>query len=299
MRPRAPLHVESRRRRRAPALAEPVYDEFPLACPACGEENPSDFPACWSCHADLEGAVASSPLPPAPPSDQPAPTRPAGDRVVRTELGVALLVYALPYAISGIAGRLRGSVEPETLEDEAYRCLYAFGEVALILFLLWRGGGSWQAVAGLGRPRVGVELAWALVLCAGWFFLNTAVGMLASLAGWVPTYVDWIYRPRTPGETGLVSFGLLVAAASEELFYRAYLWNRLTRLTRRPLLALLVSAGLFALVHPYGAWESLSLFLGGAAFGAIFWVERSLWRLILAHWFYNLLLTLGEPPVPY
>jgi hypothetical protein len=36
------------------AFALQAQASAPLACPACGEENPGSFDLCWSCGAGLE-----------------------------------------------------------------------------------------------------------------------------------------------------------------------------------------------------------------------------------------------------
>jgi membrane protease YdiL (CAAX protease family) len=205
----------------------------------------------------------------------------------KLELGMALLVLVLPSALA----RFASSTGSATLEDELFLLVYSAGETSLVLYLLWRGG-RWTRVAGLQRPRIGVELGWALLLVLIWSFISIAFSMLAGPPDppqSETTSAFWL--PSSPAGWCVVSASTLLAAGFEELFFRAYLWHRLTRLTRSPLLALLLSSTLFALVHPYGLLDSVEMFVFAMTFGLFFWMDRSLWRLILAHTLYNLIIT--------
>lgn len=267
-----------------------------------------DFPVCWKCHADLPGGgprrAAGEPAPATPPrgpepgsapGSAPLPLGPSGRRTSRREtaieLGVALLVLWVPSLVASVHTRIEPPTEASTLVDEHYTLLSDLGLGALILYLMWRGGNG-RLVSGLSRPRIPVELAWALVLCAVWYFLNVAVSLLQGFFGPGPTETDWgWYEPDSPYTWALVVLSTLVSAAFEECFFRAYLWSRLTRLTRSPFAGLVLSSAMFVAVHPYDVLGSLTLFLQAMIFGTIFWVDRSLWRLILAHALYNLVLT--------
>jgi membrane protease YdiL (CAAX protease family) len=80
---------------------------------------------------------------------------------------------------------------------------------------------------------------------------------------------------------------MLVAATFEEVLYRAYLWGRLTQLTRTSDLSIVISSVLFALAHGYDPATTLSVFTFGLVLGFVFAKSRSLLRVTLAHWGYN------------
>ena len=81
---------------------------------------------------------------------------------------------------------------------------------------------------------------------------------------------------------------MLVSAFQEEALFRAYLWNRLTELTRQPLLSIAISALLFASGHGYPLDMTLVFFLSASIQGLLFWKVRSLWGLAIGHWLHNL-----------
>lgn len=83
--------------------------------------------------------------------------------------------------------------------------------------------------------------------------------------------------------------------AAEETIYRGYLISRVLALTHSRSLAVLGSSVMFALAHGYGVVGSVSTFLFGLVLGLCFLWGRSLPRLILAHWIYNLMLLYGYP----
>ena len=75
------------------------------------------------------------------------------------------------------------------------------------------------------------------------------------------------------------------AAFGEELVYRGLLMQALTTLLGRPVLALLLQAGLFGAVHLYqGPAGVLATVITGLVFGVLVLVARgSLWPAVLAH----------------
>jgi len=277
-------------------VGQKSFEEFPTTCRECGEENPEDFPVCWKCHADLPPRDTPRQQTQQPEESSRAPetahsaVRPSLLET-KLELGMVLLVVWLPSFVSSVGFRFSSVSEPATLEGELYSLLYNLGEVSLVLFLLWRGS-HWAIVSGLGRARIMVEVGWALLLTVVWHFTALALNVIRDALG-APRleeyYEYWV--PDSVAGWCVVSTSVLVAAGVEEVFFRAYLWHRLTRLTRSPMAALLISSVMFALAHPYDLWDRLLLFLMAMTFGLLFWVDRSLWRLILAHALYNLLLT--------
>src|SRR6185503_17475927 len=129
-----PLHARGARRsgrRRAGPLPMPdEAREFALLCPRCGEENPPEFPVCWSCHAAL-------PADRRPKKEQAAvqeleePPDPLRRKRIALELGVAILVIWVP----GLVGGIWRAVEPQPPQGTA-ATLWGLLHVAGILALL-------------------------------------------------------------------------------------------------------------------------------------------------------------------
>jgi membrane protease YdiL (CAAX protease family) len=93
---------------------------------------------------------------------------------------------------------------------------------------------------------------------------------------------------RQTGLAGVYRFESFFAAAYEETVFRAYLIARLSLFLGRPAWAVLLAAALFALSHGYPPNSTLTIFVFGVVFGLVYLSSRSLPRLVLAHWIYNL-----------
>ena len=78
------------------------------------------------------------------------------------------------------------------------------------------------------------------------------------------------------------------AATYEEVVFRAYLIARLSLVLRRPAWAVLLAAALFALTHGYPPNSTLTVFVFGVVYGFVYLSSRSIPRLVVAHWIYNL-----------
>lgn len=96
-----------------------------------------------------------------------------------------------------------------------------------------------------------------------------------------------------PSAAWIAPISLLLSAFEEEVFYRAYLWGRLTELTRRPVLSIAISALFFSSAHGYPLDASSILFLSACIQGVLFWTVRSIWGLAFGHWLHNLWVSFG------
>jgi membrane protease YdiL (CAAX protease family) len=216
---------------------------------------------------------------------------PAEKRGIVFELTAVLAVFWLPSVASGAYWVFHpaGEVTPW---DEVFAVLQDIGQLALLGYLAWRAGST-RATLGLRPLRPVVEALWAILLLFGvsivWmgtealFFLGDGFGLpdwTRNDAEPVPQTMSWYLLPVT----------VLIHATTEEVFYRAYLWTRLTEISRRPILAIVIASVLFTVMHGYGPAASLYLFGWGCLFGLVFARSRSLWRLSLAHWAWNLLI---------
>ena len=84
---------------------------------------------------------------------------------------------------------------------------------------------------------------------------------------------------------------LLVFAqgAAEEYVYRGLIMQTIGAWTRIPIIAIVISALLFAFSHTYGVWGIVSVFIMGCAYGFVAWYTRGLEATCAAHGINNLL----------
>ena len=205
--------------------------------------------------------------------------RPPGRGLLWLDLGLALLLVWGPLTMGARDPGARARPRPGLL---AYGVLLLTGYLALIHYLVWRAGEPWRRLAWRSiRPWR--ELLWtALLWVAAWM---TAYGHFRM---WPPSpepraVVDYLGPP-----TFLNVFYMLIAAIFEEAFYRGFLWDRIRRLSRSRALAVVSTSVLFAASHPYDLRDLVGVFLFGLLFGLVRLQGRSLFRLIVAHWAFNL-----------
>ena len=258
--------------------------EFALLCPQCGEQNPPDFPVCWSCHADLPKAAPAEEEHAAPPTSPAAPDATRRKRIL-LELGMVLSILWVPFFAAGFWNAVEDP--PWSLAGMQWHTLHGVGLLALLFYLAWLEG-DWRRFLGLRRPRLLVEILWGIGVLVAMHVANYLAFRLTYGLGVKWEDASWAGRESVPSWLFVLSF--FVFAWVEEVFYRAYLWNRLNELTRRPLLSIAISSLLFSAAHVYPLGASLGLWLSGAILGALFLTRRSLWALVLGHWLFNLLL---------
>lgn len=259
--------------------------EFALLCPHCGEENPPEFPVCWSCHGDLPGPEIA----PAPPVTAPGPPAPDPDAVAARrkrlviEVAVALVVIWLPALVSWI-GNDDDPVPPMSWDMALWWFAHGVGILTLLWYLAWLDG-DWRGFLGLREPRI-ADVGWAAATFVALLLAGTAAQWIALVLGLDAPSQNW---PRLEDDVQwLAPLDFLLWALVEEVFYRAYLWNRFRVLSGRPALSIVVVAVLFSASHGYPPEGSLAMFFMGLALGWIFRFRRSLWPVVLGHWSFNL-----------
>lgn len=136
------------------------------------------------------------------------------------------------------------------------------------------------------------------MLSASIILRAVAVGILLRLLWWsvmIAGVAFGIFRNDDPSaiEGPLFSFqcpaaevalvGFLVMAVMvpmiEEVTHRAYVQSSLRR--RGPVIAIVVSATVFAIFHPPSSWSFT--FVAGVVFGIQYWNSRSLWPSLISH----------------
>ena len=277
--------------------------ELPILCTTCGERNPSGFPNCWNCHASLPSLPSARRRLPKRRIEwafepriadliagQESPARTRRTEIV-FELAVVLLLILLPWFVSGLYYVFHEAPEYSAWDFVNELAAYA-GTIGFLIYLAWRSG-DWRRLLGLGRVSLAKEALWGVLALVGFYLvailLVVPVVLLTDAAD-VPTWTR-----NDPQESGLAIGWLLIVltrfggALMEELLYRGYLWSRLTELTRRPYRAIFITAGLFALSHGYDPAGTWLLFVMGIYLGLIFARTRSIWRVTIFHWLWNLM----------
>ncbi len=157
--------------------------------------------------------------------------------------------------------------------------------VALILFFLWRNA---ESVARIGwiRRRVAREVALGVALFIP--FAVAAAALEAALRSIGLSSITHAPRALSPGQspwqTVLAAALVFVVAVSEETIFRGYILTRLCESTRSTALALLLSAGVFAIGHAYeGSAGVVTIGTMGAVFGLIFLWRKSIVAPIAMH----------------
>jgi len=122
-----------------------------------------------------------------------------------------------------------------------------------------------------------------------WVLVDPVVARLLQLAGVPdgPTRWDSFYRQW--GVPGIEVVDSFFAVLLEEVVYWAYLISRLHLvLGMRRGWSVVVAAVFFACTHGYPPLASLMVFSFGLVLGRAYLGSRSLPRLVVGHWLYNL-----------
>jgi membrane protease YdiL (CAAX protease family) len=219
------------------------------------------------------------------------------------------LPFLLPVALIGLWIFLTGLSEGlKTLvlshAPENLQTLYSYGSMMLIylfligLMLALAHTGFARGIRGLGlRVRtIPRDLGMALVnLLACYPLVLLAVAAVVfvgqQLAGpdfqfeKNPALKDFTESPSLALTIMLAVFTIGLVPVFEELMFRGMLQTTLRGYLARPWLAILITAVLFALLHPTTHWPAL--FILGCAFGYTYEKSGSLLRAIFFHAMFN------------
>ena len=181
--------------------------------------------------------------------------------------------------------------------------LLTFTLPALVLvYFLYRS--SWLRFLRLDRRPRGLTAGWGVI------FLLTAFP-LVQFTYWLNRQIplpEWVSRMERSA-SGMIEgllvmdgpaellFNLFVVAVApaigEELVFRGIVQQKLQRLTRRPILAIWITAVLFSAFH-LQFMGFIPRMLLGAMLGYLFWWTGNLWICIIAHFFINALQIIGQ-----
>ncbi len=224
-----------------------------------------------------------------PDQEPPASEKDSGPRpFARLEL-VAVLLVACVYPI--LSGRLGGPDETPIRPAEFVIGAFFYAGLALVVWMLLQNGRG--PLSPMPLPKLATE--WAreivigMVLFVGLLTVHVRILPWLRFAGVPDAPSRWDAFFRLPGVVWLYPLPCLLGALYEELVFRAYLISRLPLvLGRTRLLSALAAAALFAATHSYAPRSTMVVFLDGLAYGLVYLGGRSLPRLVVAHWMYDL-----------
>jgi membrane protease YdiL (CAAX protease family) len=210
-----------------------------------------------------------------------------------------IMVLAIWGIVRGVSLGIHG-VPPEEMgqvvKDETVAMLANPLAVVAFLYVPFQLGlGLTALVAGwLSPERLRARLGLIRPALPAWGFPMVAVGSLAPLA--VGLAVASLLLPLAPplssaGQTSLatslalVFFFSVVPPFVEELFFRGYVQRRLLQ-RWPPVVAILVTAALFAVSHGNLALMTIT-FLMGIWLGVLAWRTGSVWPSMVCHAFWN------------
>lgn len=194
--------------------------------------------------------------------------RPADRRVHTVELLVFLFLIVPSLALSLFVTSLPDT--PFTLEAVA-SILRDCALVALVLFFLWRNREPLRAI-GWTTARFGREALLGLVLFFPTALLANAVDLgLRSLGLSSPRHAPEALTPAHGPQTVLAVALVVVVAIAEETIFRGYVLSRLRESIRSTPLAIVLSAGIFAIGHGYeGSAGVVTVGVLGVVFAVVY-----------------------------
>jgi membrane protease YdiL (CAAX protease family) len=206
----------------------------------------------------------------------------------RLELLAVLLVTCV-YPI--VSGRLRGADEMPIRPAEFAAGAVFFAGLTFVVWVLLKRWGS--PLSPVPLPTSGTEWVREIVigvvlLLVLWTF-NGRVAPLLRFAGVPDAPSPWAAFFRLPGAAWAFPVPALVMVLYEEVLFRAYLISRLPLvLGPRKVFSVIAAAALFAAVHRYAPSSTVVLVFSGLVYGLVYVASRSLPRLVVAHWLYDM-----------
>lgn len=216
---------------------------------------------------------------------------------------VLLLLAALALYAVRLRFRPSGITQIERYQSAIWRSGLAFGVGGIALLAL---GGEWGALAALPDaftvaaseldrwfgPAEGSGIALAVMLG---FAGGVVVGGLVAWRRLRRGKRDWSIgeiahlQPRDPGAFGWAALLSIVAAATEELFFRLVLPLLIAKVAGNAWIGIGAALLLFAVAHRYQRWAGVvGTAIGGAFLTLLYLRTGTLWLPIAAHAAINL-----------
>ncbi|MFN8140499.1 MAG: type II CAAX endopeptidase family protein [Fimbriimonadales bacterium] len=210
---------------------------------------------------------------------------------VADELGLKMVAYLLVFSLLGgaLASMLSGFL-PDSWADVA-------GSTILVVVLFSIARSRWisqfPGLRGLGirRENIGRQIGMGFAAFLMAIPIVFGVGMLSNfLFPGLPSADHPVSRELLESSNVLPAIlsASVFAPLTEELFFRACLFQGLALRLKRPAVALVLSSLMFASIHPQGAASWLPLMAVGAVAGLTFWHTGSVLSAMVMHGLWNL-----------
>jgi len=162
--------------------------------------------------------------------------------------------------------------------------VYGIPSLALIWYLLLKAKPlrNWEIV-----PKR-KDLTCCLITLSGLLLAGLSISFISSYMSGPSAQVS-LHSPSTPAGWTVLGFSLIIAAYTEESFFRFYLLSRKDEFKMSAAQALMFSVLLFSICHIYeGPWGFFNAALSGTFLCFIFLRYKSIHGISAAHGFYNI-----------
>ena len=198
-----------------------------------------------------------------------------------------IILYVVLFFSGSVASTVASTVETAgfSITAELVKIIiYGIPSLTLIWYLLLKAKPlkNWEIVPGKK------DLTCCMITLSGLLITGLAIAFVSSyMSG--PSAQVLLHSPSTPAGWIVLSFSLIIAAYTEESFFRFYLLSRKDELKMSAAQALMFSVLLFSICHIYeGPWGFLNAALSGTFLCFIFLRYKSIHGISAAHGFYNI-----------
>lgn len=204
-------------------------------------------------------------------------------------MGIPILFLAISHALFSLDLLL---YRP-WIANPLFSALWILLFLSLLLFPLYifRKSGLWPLLHSIPPSRLLKEFLVSLFIV---FLIGFAVGLIMKLLS-IPLKTEivvpesWRWATYAPNSILLIAFlilGFTFAPAVEEIFFRGFLYNALR--TRLPVvIAAILQAAFFAMLHRYDLLHSSAIFLIGIALVVVYEKRKNLLAPMFVHGIMN------------
>ena len=194
-----------------------------------------------------------------------------------------LLIYGISFGMSLFAGSFVQS-DVWTVST-MYLIFVGIWAVALLWIGAWKSNRP--ILLQLGPKTSGNNWRFLLAGTAAGFGMNG----LCILAAWLHQDIHLSYDSFHPIALLFILIAVLIQSAAEELLCRVFLYQKLLRSYRKPAVAIIGNALLFALLHMLNPGVTvlslLNIFLVGTLFSLLVYYFESVWCAFALHTMWN------------
>jgi len=199
----------------------------------------------------------------------------------------AIILYVVLFFSGSVASTTAITVETAgfSIAAELVKIfIYGIPSLTLIWYLLLKAKSlrNWEIVPGKK------DLLCCIITLSGLLTAGLSISFVSSyMSG--PSAQVLLYSPSTPAGWIVLGFSLIIAAYTEESFFRFYILSRKDEFKMSATQALIFSVSLFSICHIYeGPWGFLNAALSGTFLCFIFLRYKSIHGISVAHGFYNI-----------